>query len=332
MVEDMPADRPSARPSLRRRFVALCSIIVVGLVPLACGSDAPAGTDAPGTGPGPGAGGLKVVASFYPLAYVVQRIGGDRVSVENLTPVGAEPHDLELTASDTAHLEDADLIVYLAGFSPAVDDGVAAAGPAHAIDVAGSARLDLTYSPIENGTQSTAGAGRRDPHFWLDPTRLIDVATALAARLGADDPADAAMFRANAAALVGELQALDGEYAKGLASCADTDIVTSHNAFGYLAERYGLTQVGITGLTPEDEPTPADLAAVTQFVEAHHVTTIYYETLVSPAIADTVANETGATTEVLDPIEGLSDSSQGADYFGIMRSNLAHLRAGQGCS
>jgi zinc transport system substrate-binding protein len=222
--------------------------------------------------------------------------------------------------------------VYLDGFAPAVDDGVAAEGKDHALDVSDAARLDLQYTPIEDGTQQSSGAGTRDPHFWLDPTRLIDVATLITERLSTQDPEDAVLFRSNAAALVTELQALDQEYEAGLADCADKDIVTSHNAFGYLSERYGLTQIGITGLTPEDEPTPADLAAVTQFVEDHHVTTIYYETLVDPAIAETVASETGAKTEVLDPIEGLSDSAQGADYFGIMRANLANLRTGQGCS
>ena len=154
----------------------------------------------------------------------------------------------------------------------------------------------------------------------------------MATRLAALDPTDAAEFTSNAAALASDLGRLDSEYSAGLAACSNTVIVTSHNAFGYLAQRYGLTQLGITGLTPEDEPSPSDLAAVTDFVEAHHVTTIYYETLVSPAIADTVASETGAKTAVLDPIEGLSGTSQGDDYFAIMRANLANLRAGQGCT
>lgn len=301
------------------------------LVPLACGSDdSPVGSG--GASSATGTAKLAVVASFYPLAYVVQRIGGDLVSVDNLTPQGAEPHELELTASDTANVTDADLIVYLAGFAPAVDDGVDAEGKDHALDVSGAARLDLQYTPIEDGAQHTDEAGARDPHFWLDPTRLIDVVEVITERLTTQDPADAEMFRTNAAALDAELQALDQEYETGLANCTDRDIVTSHNAFGYLSERYGLTQVGITGLTPEDEPTPADLAAVTKFVEDNNVTTIYYETLVSPTIAETVASETGAKTEVLDPIEGLSDSSQGTDYFGIMRANLANLRTGQDCS
>ena len=275
---------------------------------------------------------VHVVASFYPLQYVVERIGGTHVAVQNLTPTGAEPHELELTARNTAALEDADLVVYLSGFAPAVDDGIDAVAKGHALDVAHDARLDLTYAPIENGQQAVTGGERRDPHFWLDPTRLADVAAGVAARLSTVDPTDAPAFATNLASLQADLHVLDSDYRTGLSHCANTDVVTSHNAFGYLSQRYGLTQIGITGLTPEDEPTPKDLAAVSQFVEDHHVRTIYYESLVSPAIAETVAGETGATTEVLDPIEGLSDSSQGADYLQIMRADLANLRTGQGCS
>ena len=294
------------------------------LLSLSCGSD----TTSSGASPG----SVEVVASFYPLQYVVERVGGGHVSVANLTPSGAEPHEVELTARDTAELADADLVVYLSGFAPAVDEGVADVAGDHALDVADAADLTLTYTPIEEGEQSADDANTRDPHFWLDPTRLKTVATAVATRLSALDPADAAEFTSNAAALSSDLDRLDSEYSAGLATCSNTVIVTSHNAFGYLAQRYGLTQLGITGLTPEDEPLPSDLAAVTDFVESHHVTTIYYETLVSPAIADTVASETGAKTAVLDPIEGLSETSQGDDYFAIMRANLANLRIGQGCT
>ncbi|MCU1394493.1 MAG: ABC-transporter metal-binding lipoprotein [Ilumatobacteraceae bacterium] len=316
-------------PQMPHRSPARIAPLVLSLgalvVPMACSSNSPSSASS-GNGHR-----LQVVASFYPLQFVVQRIGGDRVHVENLTPMGAEPHELELTAKNTASLEDADLVVYLSGFAPAVDEGVADVAKAHAFDVASAARLDLDYSPIEDGQQDT-NDNRRDPHFWLDPTRLIDVATAVSTRLAQLDPADTALFDANATTLIAELHTLDGEYTNGLAHCTNTDIVTSHNAFGYLSQHYGLTQVGITGLTPEDEPTPGELARVTKFVEDHHVGTIYYETLVSPTIAETVAHETGAKTQVLDPIEGLSSSSQGTDYFQIMRANLANLRAGQGCS
>jgi len=311
---------------MHRFATALLMLLISTGLLASCGSDTNS------SAPAASAGALDVVASFYPLQYVVDRVGGSHVSVANLTPSGAEPHELELTAKDTAALADADLVIYLSGFAPSVDAGVADVAATRALDVADAAELTLTYTPIEEGEENADEANTRDPHFWLDPTRLAAVATAVSDRLGALDPDDAAEFTANAAALIADLDQLDTEFRTGLATCANEVIVTSHNAFGYLAQRYGLTQMGITGLTPEDEPSPSDLAAVTDFVESHHVMTIYYETLVSPAIADTVASETGAKTEVLDPIEGLSETTQGADYFAVMRANLTNLRDGQGCT
>lgn len=353
-------------PRWRRSAVAVTAVAALTLA--ACGGDddttsnSPAPSDSAGSGAGETIG---VVASFYPLQFVVGRVGGDRVDVTNLTPAGAEPHDLELTPQDTASLQDAGLVVYLAGFTPAVDDAVASVGATQAFDVAPAARLDLESGEDEHeeGEEHAdedhaeeegdehAGEdeheegeehadeegddhdhGGVDPHFWLDPTRLADVADAVAVRLGELAPDHAADFTANAATLRGELEALDGEFEAGLASCASIDIVTSHTAFGYLAQRYGLTQVGIAGLSPEEEPSPARLGEVAEFVRDHDVSTIYYETLVDPAIAQTVADETGAATAVLDPIEGLTDQSAGTDYFGVMRSNLESLRAGQDCT
>lgn len=335
-------------PYLRRgaAVVAVAAFALAG-----CGGDdgSASTTSDAGTTAGSASGdAISVVASFYPLQFVVERVGGDAVDVANLTPAGAEPHDLELTPQDTASLEDAGLIVYLSGFSPAVDDAVSSVGGGHAFDVAPAARLDLEGGEEEDdhadgdadhaadatddhGADDGHDHGSIDPHFWLDPTRLADVADAVAARLADLRPDRAADFTANAATLRADLETLDGEYETGLASCANTDIVTSHSAFGYLAQRYGLTQVGISGLSPEEEPSPSELASVTEFVREHHVSTIYYETLVDPAIADTVATETGAKTAVLDPIEGLTDQSAGTDYFGVMRSNLATLRSGQAC-
>ena len=313
-----------------RRVATILFLVAAILVPLACRSETTTG----GTGVQASSDthAMHVVASFYPLQFVVERVGGALVSVTDLTPTGAEPHELELTAKSTAALADAALVVYLSGFAPAVDAGVQSVAADHALDVAGVAQLDLTYTPIEGGQSDPKKKGTRDPHFWLDPTRLESVATSVAARLTILDPADAATFTANAAALTKELQVLDGDYRTGLASCSSMVVVTSHNAFGYLSRRYGLTQVGITGLTPEDEPSPDDLARVSAYIEHNKISTIYYETLVSPVIARTVGSETGAKTMVLDPIEGLVATSQGSDYFGVMRSNLANLRIGQGCS
>ena len=170
--------------------------------------------------------------------------------------------------------------------------------------------MPTTTTPMKPTTSTRTRGDGIDPHFWLDPLRLADVGDAIAAELSALAPDEAATFTQNAAALRSELEALDAEFSAALADCANTDLVTSHQAFGYLAQRYGLTQVGISGLSPDEEPTPAQLAEVTDFVAANDVTTIYYETLVDPGIAETVAAETGASTAVLDPLEGLNADSR----------------------
>jgi zinc transport system substrate-binding protein len=263
---------------------------------------------------------LSVVASFYPLQYVVERVGGADVTATNLTKPGAEPHDLELAPQDLAALSDADLGVYLSGFQPAVDDAIATTSTPN-LDVRDAASLSLTTSD-----------GAVDPHFWLDPTRLAEVGDAVAAKLSELDPDAADTFKQNAAALRQDLSRLDKSFAAALSDCASSYIVTSHSAFAYLAERYGLEQVGLTGITPETEPTAAQLADITDFVRAHDVDTIYYETLVSPGVAQTVANATGASTAQLDPLEGLTDQSAGDNYLEVMRANLDALVQGLGCT
>jgi zinc transport system substrate-binding protein len=303
----------------------LVPLLVVLLA--ACGSGtAPAGDRGRNSG-----GKLTVVTSFYPLQFVAARVGGSSVDVRSLTRPGAEPHDLELTPRDVAALSRSDVAVYLSGFQPAVDQAVQANGPRVVVDVAPAARLDLRYTPIEDGVPQHRVGAHTDPHFWLDPTRLAAVAEVVADRLQRADPAHAPFYRINLAALTRDLTALDGQLRKELAGCAGTELVTSHTAFGYLAERYGMRQVGITGLSPESEPDPGQMARAAAFVRDHAVRTIYYEALVSPALARTIAAETGARVAVLDPLEGLDESSAGADYLEVMRSNLATLRKGQPC-
>ncbi len=283
-----------------------------------------------------------VVASFYPLQFVAERVGGDLVTVTNLTKPGAEPHDLELAPQDLATLTDADLAFYLSGFQPAVDDAVATAGDVTAVDVAPAATLSLTavddhehegeeHAEEEHEGEEHSEEETTDPHFWLDPMRLADVADEVAVEMSKLDPVSESTFEQNAADLRAELEALDAQFDKGLADCSSRQLVTSHTAFGYLADAYDLEQVGLTGLTPETEPNPQDLAEVTDFVRDNGVQTIFYETLVSPDVAETVAAATGASTDVLDPIEGLSDASQGDDYLQIMDANLTNLQAGLPC-
>jgi zinc transport system substrate-binding protein len=232
------------------------------------------------------------------------------VDVENLTPPGAEPHDLEVSPQDVAEIRAADLVLLLGrGFQPQLED---AAGDAenvvHLLETPG---LDVHT----NG----------DPHVWLDPVRYALIVERIGQVLGKHAAVDELKER---------LMDLDAEFRVGLAHCKRHEIVTSHEAFAYLAERYGLEQAAITGLSPEAEPEPGKLQAVVDLVRAHGVTTIYFETLVSPRIAETVARETGAQTAVLNPIEGLTEeqAANGEDYFSFMRENLAALRTGLGCS
>ena len=290
---------------------ATVAIALAALVLSACGSGAAEA--------GPGSK-LEVVASFYPLQFAVQQIGGNHVAVTSLTKPGAEPHDVELTPRDVATVSKATLVVYQRGLQGAVDKAVDSQGGDRGLDVAPTANVDLTTA-----------SGTKDPHFWLDPQRYSGVATVISARLSSADPANKADYQRNAKAFEGKLAVLSAEFTTGLANCQRKEIVTSHAAFGYLAQRFGMVQIAINGLSPDQEPKAADIAAVSTYARSHGVTTIYAETLVSPAIAATVAKESGATMVTLDPIEGLTKASAGQDYFGVMRSNLKALQAGQGC-
>jgi len=268
-------------------------------------------------------GKLTVVTAFYPLQFLSERIGGDLVTVTNLTKPGAEPHDVELNPRQVAQVADAGLAVYLKGFQPAVDSAVAQEAKGRSFDVSSVIEL-LPYS----GSESEDGS--KDPHVWLDPARFATIAGALGERLAQADPAHAADYRERAKSLQNQLQDLDRAYAESLTTCARRELVTSHEAFNYLAHRYGLTQIGITGVSPEAEPSPRKLAKVAAQARATGTTTIFFETLVSPKVADTIAREVGARTAVLDPLEGLTDRN--ADYLSVMRANLAALTTALGCT
>jgi zinc transport system substrate-binding protein len=289
-----------------RPLAALATAGVLALATAGCTNDAAGGESS-----------LDVVAAFYPLQFAAERVGGAEVSVTGLASPGVEPHDLELTPSQVADISRAGLVVFLHGFQPAVDEAVEVNAGDAAFDAAQVVPL------IEDATGP-------DPHFWLDPDRLAGFAGELATAMGTRDPEHAAGYTANAAALGEELATLDTEYAEGLAGCQRREIVVSHAAFGYLADRYDLAQIAISGLSPEEEPTPERLAEVAREAGEHGATTIFFETLVSPEVAEVIADQAGAATAVLDPIEGLTPDS-GEDYLSLMRNNLDALRAALGC-
>jgi zinc transport system substrate-binding protein len=279
-------------------------------------------------------GQLTIVAAFYPLQFVAQRVAGDRVTVTSLTQPGAEPHDLELTPRQVASLTTASLVIYEKGFQPAVDEAVVQSENPQVIETTTVVPLRPLASPgdLDHGDGAEDDHSALDPHVWLDPTAVSRIARAVEQRLSTIDPDHAADYGRSAATLIEELDDLDQTFRSGLAHCVRTEFMTTHAAFGYLAERYHLTQIGISGLSPDAEPSPARIAEVHRVARDHGITTVFSETLASPAVAQAVAGDLGLATDVLDPIEGITSQSRGQDYLSVMSANLAALRKAGECS
>ncbi|MDR1450000.1 MAG: metal ABC transporter substrate-binding protein [Propionibacteriaceae bacterium] len=305
-----------------RRLSLVFALFAAGLALAGCVSGTPAEPDTTGSDK------LLVVVGLYPYAFAAQRLAGDDAEIVNLTQPGAEPHDLELTAKQVAQVGQADLVVFQRGLQPAVDAAVAQASPAHTLDV--TTIVSLTEREQEDGADEEEGDGL-DPHVWLDVDRFGAIAIALGQALGQADPAHAADYAARADSLQAELADLDADYRDGLDACASRAFITSHAAFGYLADRYSLIQIPIAGLSPEAEPGPAWLARVQAEAEANHLTTVFTEPLSAPDLAESLAADLGLAVDVLDPIEGITDASAATDYMGLMRDNLEALRTANGC-
>ncbi len=271
----------------------------------------------------------RAVASFYPLAWVTEQVAGDQWTVTNLTAPGGEPHDLALTIEATAELADGDLVVYLSDFQPAVDDAIDANASGETLDAPDVVDM-LPLDDHEHAGEDGHAHGEADPHFWQDPERMATLAQAVADRLSALDEAGATTYQQRAAEVTEELRTLDREFAEGLSGCERDVVVVSHDAFGYL-QKYGLHLAPIAGLSPDAEPTPAVLAELSELIETEGLTTVFSERLASPALADTLATDLGLRTDVLDPIEGLTDETADEDYLSLMRQNLAALQEANGC-
>ncbi|WP_165987971.1 metal ABC transporter substrate-binding protein [Streptomyces sp. YIM 98790] len=388
-MSDHRARRRKARIS--RTTLTLSAAAALGALSLtACGEDS-------GSGPGDD-GRLDVIASFYPMEFLAEQVGGDLVSVTTLTAPGTEPHDMELTARQTASLGEADVIVYLEGIQPAVDEAIEQSGAAHvaeALSLAGEHAGQEGHDESHEEGHEEAHAGEPghedeahedeaheeehghaedghaeeghtedghtdeghadeghaddghtdeghaddghdheggDPHIWLDPVAYSAVAEGVAEVFAEADPDHAEDYRRNAGTLTAELSALDSEYREGLADRTGDTFITTHAAFGHLAERYGLHEEAITGLDPESEPSAARMRDLHDIAERENVTTIFFETLVSDETARTLADDLGLQTAVLDPVEGITDDSPGADYLEVMRANLEALSKALGAA
>jgi zinc transport system substrate-binding protein len=281
---------------------------------------------------------VQVAAAFYPLEFVAERVAGDLADVTPLTKPGVEPHDLELSINQTAALQSADLILTEHGFQPAVDDAVEQDVKGDVVDVEKVVELRTAEEGHEDehseGEEAAAedehAHGETDPHFWHDPLLMAQYAEGVRDALVKADPDNAETYEANTKSLTEDLTKVDEEFKTGLANCKIKDVVVSHDAFAYL-DKYGLEFESIAGLTPDAEPNPAQLAEIGEHAKEHGVTTIFSERLVSTALADTLADDLGLKTAVLDPIEGLSADTEGEDYLSLMRQNLDTLKAANGC-
>ncbi|WP_103504768.1 MULTISPECIES: metal ABC transporter substrate-binding protein [unclassified Streptomyces] len=373
----MTKARASRRPRITRSALATTAALSV-LTLSACGDDATGGS-----GSTEGSDGkLAVSASFYPMAYLAERVGGDLVDVTTLTSPGVDPHDLDLSPKQVGALSESDVIVYLEGLQPAVDSAIAQSGVEHiaeamsfvnaapGTDDGDDSDTDAEEEPHDDeehaddehadgddhghdhadddhghdhaddddhghghdGHHHGHDHGDGDPHLWLDPLTYAVAGQGVADTLAEADPDNAADYRKNADALEAELGALDEEFEAGLANREIDTIITTHAAFGYLAERYGLDEEAIAGLDPESEPSGARMKELHTIADREKVTTVFFEVLASDAMATTLAQDLGLETDVLDPVEGITEDSRGDDYFEVMRSNLEALQKALGAT
>ncbi len=270
---------------------------------------------------------VKVTASFYPLFFFASEIGGEKADVSNITPAGAEPHDYDPTARDIANIEKGDILILNGGVEAWGDKIKKNLANSDVIVVEAGEGL-ITRNIVEEGKNQT------DPHIWLDPVLAKREASKITDGFVKKDPANASFYKTSEDALDQKLDSLDKKYREGLKSCKNKSIVTSHAAFGYLGQRYGLRQVSVSGISPDEEPSVKQLAEVADFARRNNVKYIFFEALVSPKLSETIANEIGAQTLVLDPIEGISDNDikQGKNYFTQMESNLKNLQLALQCN
>lgn len=333
----------------RTRIVAAMSALTLALGLASC-------SDSSDDSKGGSSGKLKVAASFYPIQWLTQQIGGDHVDVSSVTPAGAEPHDFEIGTKQIAELNKTKALFYVKGFQPSLDDAVGSLSDVSAVDLTknvnlvhhegllehdhdhgdkkdGEAKKDDGEKGHEDGKEHDHAEDHdhgdaADPHFWLDPARMKRAADAIAAELSKKDPGHADAYKKNNEALQKKLDGLDKSFQTGLATCERRSIVTTHTAFGYLADRYKLSQVGLSGIDPESEPSPATLAKVKKYVQENGTTTIFTEELVSGKPAETLAKETKTVTAVLSPLESKPEKG---DYEAAMTGNLTALKKALAC-
>ncbi|MEU4154487.1 metal ABC transporter substrate-binding protein [Streptomyces sp. NPDC026659] len=318
--------------NVRRRLISGSALAAATALGLGALTGCSGGASAAGN-----TGKLDVVASFYPMAFLANEIGGSHVHVTTLTTPGQEPHDLEISPRQIAGLQDSDAVLYLKGLQPSVDKAVAESPVKTKIDAATLTTLEEHGTEVGGHAAEHAEGGHgdeeetgKDPHIWLDPVRYAQVAKGVGSAFAKADPKHRADYEKNTDALVKRLDELNTHFEDGLAHTRTKVFITTHAAFGYLAERYGLTEEAISGLDPESEPSAVRVKDLQKLAKADGVTTVFYETLVSDRTAKTIAGDVHLKTDVLDPIEGITGKSRGKDYFAVQEANLKALQQALG--
>jgi len=272
---------------------------------------------------GPADESRTIVASVYPLAWAAEEIAGPGWEVIDLTPPGAEAHDIELTLEQRSQIEDADVILYLGdiGFQPEVENVVADVDGRVVTATQGMSLLRAEADHPED--EGDEGEPALDPHVWLDPVRFLEIADRIRTAISDTEPGGGIDGVADA------IGALDERYVDGLEQCRYDTLVVSHEAFGYLTERYGLSQAGLADLTPEAEPTVEALGEAGAAFESGRAGAVFYEIdAEARSVAETVAGDAGVPALPLNTLE-----SRPADggYISVMEENLASLREGLEC-
>lgn len=264
-------------------------------------------------------GKIKVAASFYPLSEFARQVGSNNIQVRNIVPAGTEPHEFEPTPKDVAEIYSSQIFLIngssMDPWAEKIKEDLTNKG---VVVVNMSEKVDLITG---------------DPHFWLDPNIAQKEVEIVRDTLIKIDPNHGKDYQENAYTYLDSLKQLDNKYSMGLSSCKMKDVVTSHAAIGYLAKRYNFSQTAIAGLSPEEEPSPKRMGEIAQIAKEKKIKYIFFETLVSPTLAQTIANEIGAKTLVFNPLEGLTEEEiiQGKNYISVMEENLVNLQTALSC-
>ena len=307
-----------------KRF--LCTIIVCLIILSGCSNEKQMRDETSDEG----SGKLQIITTFYPMYYFAKQVTGNVANVEMLIPNGVEPHDWEPTSKDMIKIQEADVFIYNSRYFETWTEKVLNSIDSSNVKVVEASKgIELMDSSIEEDQHDHEGsAATKDPHVWLSPVLAKNEVDNIAKIIEKADPKNKEQYEKNADTLKTKLIALDRLYKETIDKAPRKEVVTQHAAFGYLAKQYGLTQIPIAGLSPDAEPSLTKMAELTKIMKEKNISVVYFESLTSSKVAQTLAHETGAKTEVLNPLEGLTkdEQEQGLDYIGIMEKNLEALK------